>query len=58
MRMTVECPYCGEANEILVDPTGGSVQQYVEDCQICCAPWQVLVRTAPALSVELRKIDD
>ncbi|HWZ57379.1 MAG TPA: CPXCG motif-containing cysteine-rich protein [Gemmatimonadaceae bacterium] len=41
---TVLCPYCGEPNEIGLDPTGGRVQQYVEDCQVCCQPWRVEVR--------------
>ncbi len=39
----VQCPYCGETCEIALDPGGGSVQQYVEDCQVCCQPWQVVV---------------
>jgi hypothetical protein len=30
--------------EIGVDPGGGSVQEYVEDCEICCNPWQVNVQ--------------
>jgi hypothetical protein len=37
------CPYCGEINEIVVDPGGGSAQEYIEDCQVCCRPWRVLV---------------
>ena len=41
---TVFCPYCGEAVSISLDPGGGSVQQYVEDCEVCCQPWQVDVR--------------
>jgi hypothetical protein len=40
----VQCPYCGEAVEIAVDASGGSTQRYVEDCQVCCQPWQVIVR--------------
>lgn len=40
----VSCPYCGEAMEIVLDPGGGPVQQYVEDCQVCCQPWRVSVR--------------
>ncbi len=39
----VSCPYCGEAVELTVDPTGGSYQEYVEDCEICCRPWSVRV---------------
>lgn len=41
--VTVECPYCGEINEIGLDPGGGSSQEYVEDCQVCCQPWHVVV---------------
>ena len=41
---TVVCPYCGEIAGISVDPGGGSLQQYVEDCEVCCNPWQVTVR--------------
>lgn len=40
----VACPYCGELNEIMLDPAGGAVQSYVEDCHVCCQPWQVHVR--------------
>jgi hypothetical protein len=40
----VECPYCGESIEITLDPGGGGAQDYVEDCEVCCQPWQVSVR--------------
>ncbi|MES2178709.1 MAG: CPXCG motif-containing cysteine-rich protein [Gemmatimonadota bacterium] len=39
----VECPHCGEPNEIALDPGGGSKQEYVEDCQVCCRPWLMYV---------------
>ena len=39
----VVCPYCGEAVTISLDPGGGSSQEYVEDCEVCCNPWQVSV---------------
>ena len=39
----VRCPYCGEINEITLDPGSGSEQEYVEDCQVCCRPWRVAV---------------
>lgn len=42
----VWCPYCGEPSEIMVDPGGGSLQHYVEDCPVCCRPWQVTVHFA------------
>ncbi len=42
-RAEVFCPYCGEPNEVALDPGGGGFQDYVEDCQVCCQPWRVLV---------------
>jgi hypothetical protein len=39
----VTCPYCGEEIELAVDPGGGSVQEYVEDCDVCCQPLQLSV---------------
>jgi Cysteine-rich CPXCG len=43
---TVYCPYCGELNEIVLDPGSGNNQEYVEDCQVCCQPWRIMVRYA------------
>ena len=39
----VTCPYCGESVEITLDPGSGAVQDYVEDCEVCCQPWHVHV---------------
>ncbi len=38
---SVSCPYCGEESELFVDPGGGTIQEYVEDCAVCCQPWLV-----------------
>ena len=40
----VSCPYCGESGDLVVDPGGGAIQEYVEDCAVCCKPWLVLVK--------------
>lgn len=40
----VSCPYCGEENEVSLDPGSGAAQDYVEDCQVCCQPWRVSVQ--------------
>ena len=40
---TVACPHCGESVEITLDPGSGEDQTYVEDCEVCCQPWQVHV---------------
>lgn len=34
---TVQCPYCGESFETVVDLSSGSTS-YIEDCQVCCQP--------------------
>ncbi len=54
------CPYCGEAVELALDPGGGSVQDYVEDCPVCCSPWRVTVRwdAEGGAAVELKAEDD
>ena len=41
---TVYCPYCNETVEIALDPGGGQEQEYVEDCEVCCQPWNVSVQ--------------
>ena len=38
----VYCPYCGEAITILIDTSAGS-QTYVEDCQVCCQPMNIVI---------------
>lgn len=40
----VICPYCSAPVEISLDPGSGLVQEYVEDCEVCCQPWTVSVR--------------
>jgi len=39
----VRCPYCGERSEIAVEESGWTRQSYVQDCPVCCQPWQVEV---------------
>jgi cysteine-rich CPXCG protein len=41
------CPYCGEDVELVIDESGGDQQSYVEDCPVCCRPWQVEVMLDP-----------
>lgn len=36
--MTYGCAFCGEDNEVLVDPSGGARQTFTEDCSVCCRP--------------------
>lgn len=38
------CPYCGEPIELLVDAGGGTEQDYIEDCEVCCRPMVIRLR--------------
>jgi hypothetical protein len=38
----VQCPYCGEPIELLLDGSAGE-QSYIEDCAVCCRPITVRV---------------
>ena len=51
------CPYCGQTNELLVDVTGGTYQEFVVDCEVCCAPITVLlkVRGQDVLSIDVKQ---
>ncbi len=35
-----QCPYCWEEISMLLEPSN-QVQQYVEDCEVCCRPIQI-----------------
>jgi len=40
---SVQCPYCWEYIEITVD-CSIEEQEYIEDCQVCCKPINLLVK--------------
>ncbi len=50
----VQCPHCGEWQLLVVDPE--TTGRFVQDCDVCCNPWDVTVsRDADgALSVAIR----
>ncbi len=43
MNAEVSCPYCGETIALALDPGGGTLQEYVEDCHVCCRALRVRV---------------
>lgn len=43
MELSCSCPYCGERVDVWVDMGGGTRQRYVEDCPVCCRPWDVRI---------------
>lgn len=49
LERAVECPYCGETINILLDLSVDE-QRYIEDCQVCCRPVEIVCE-APAGSL-------
>ncbi|MFQ5675231.1 MAG: CPXCG motif-containing cysteine-rich protein [bacterium] len=50
----INCPYCGQPNEIFIDFSGGPVQNYQEECQVCCQSCEIhveIVDDQPAVTV-------
>ena len=47
MQCDFQCSYCGEWNSTEVDESAGPLQQYVEDCAVCCQPNALSVRFDP-----------
>jgi uncharacterized Zn finger protein len=39
----VTCPYCGEPSTIAVGAEEED-EEFVQDCPVCCRPWQVRVK--------------
>lgn len=59
-EIVIDCPYCGEPLDTLVDASAGG-QDYVEDCQVCCSPieFRITVDTSGELaSVDVRRDDE
>jgi hypothetical protein len=54
------CPCCGATVTLVLDPGGGALQEYVEDCEVCCRPWAVRVSYHDDGSAEvwLRPLDE
>ena len=41
-EVDISCPYCGETLSIVIDCSVES-QSYIEDCQVCCRPINLVV---------------
>jgi len=46
----VNCPYCGERIDVLIDEQEAG-HSYIEDCQICCKP--IVFKLSATLEGEL-----
>jgi hypothetical protein len=51
----VQCPFCGQTFELLVDTSAAS-QKFVTDCEVCCRPFEVFAECEPGavISLEIR----
>lgn len=52
--VTFYCSFCGEPNDIDVDPSAGRRQSMIEDCQVCCRPNDVIITVENDGSVSTR----
>jgi Cysteine-rich CPXCG len=55
----IQCPYCGEPIEVLVDSSVDD-QEYIEDCSVCCRPiiFSVTAEEGEIASVNARSEDE
>jgi len=44
--VTITCPHCGEDFQIPYDPDEGSAE-FIVDCEVCCRPMTVSLKTKP-----------
>jgi hypothetical protein len=58
-EITIDCPYCGEAIDVLID-SYDEPQQYYQDCSVCCAPILFIVSENEAgdIQIEARRDDE
>ena len=51
------CPYCGQKNSLSIDLSAGGRQNFVVDCEVCCAPIAIdlQIRGGEILSLYARR---
>lgn len=56
---SIQCPYCWEQIELVVDCPAGD-QEYIEDCSVCCRPIviSVIASEGEIISIEGRTEND
>jgi transcription elongation factor Elf1 len=55
ISQTIQCPFCGQSFDLVVD-TSAPTQQFTTDCEVCCRPFEVAVERelGEVLSLEVR----
>jgi mRNA-degrading endonuclease toxin of MazEF toxin-antitoxin module len=41
---TIFCPYCGERMGVEIDMTAGDLQDFIEDCPVCCRAIEIVAK--------------
>ena len=52
---TIQCPFCGQRFEIVVDTSMGT-NRFTTDCEVCCRPMEIVAECEPGeiLSLDVR----
>lgn len=52
---TIQCPFCGQQFELVIDSSIAS-QTFTTDCEICCRPLEIAAECEPGeiLSLDVR----
>lgn len=50
---SVQCPYCGQRFELVIDTSVDS-QRLGTDCEVCCRPFEVIAECAPGEILSLQ----
>jgi len=53
----IECPYCAEQIEVVVDASIEQ-QQYIEDCPVCCRPIHLAVNISDRGAIQVQAVSE
>lgn len=53
----IQCPYCGQTFEIVVDVSQGN-QRFTTDCEVCCRPFEVIAACENGEVVSVQAVAD
>jgi hypothetical protein len=53
----IQCPYCGQTFETVVDTSIAS-QRFTTDCEVCCRPFEVVAECVPGEILSLEVVEN
>lgn len=51
----IQCPFCGQDCELVVDTTVPG-QRFTTDCEVCCRPFEVVAECVPGEILQLEAV--